>query len=148
MRKNFQAILSLLLLFSIGLACSEKESVCLSPAELGIKEINPNGESELALLMRAMFEEANTIKQQIANGEEIKTSLCHEQLLTAEATEPEKAASEQYKAYAKAFIQTVDHLQTSDPEHQLAVYENLVNNCLSCHKAMCPGPVSKIEKLR
>ncbi len=35
------------------------------------KSLNPNGDSELALLMRAMFDEAEQIKNQIINGEKV-----------------------------------------------------------------------------
>ena len=147
MKKYTKIILSLAIIYSFGLACSQPEPECITPSELGIKAINPNGESELALLMRAMFEETKQIRQQINQGETIKTQLCQEQMLTAEATEPEKAASDLYKAYASAYLQTVEHLKSADPEHQLELYNSLVDNCMTCHKAMCPGPVAKIKKL-
>ena len=58
-------------LLIFGLSCSE-------PEQETVKEIihttNPNGDSELALLMREMFEDGMRIKEQIMKGEEPEVS--------------------------------------------------------------------------
>ena len=129
------------LLFIILLAaCGESE-----PAQ---KPINPNGESELALLMRAMADEAEAIRTQIASGEEIAIDVEHNNILTAEATEPEKAASSEFKAFAASYLETIKYLKTSTPENVERRYQAMVNGCVTCHQALCPGPLVRIEKLR
>ena len=127
------------------LACSHQKECNTSATET--KPLNPNGDSELALLMRAMYDEAAQIKEDLAKGQNVSISLDHEKILTADATEPEKAASEEYKAFAYSYLQTVRDIREAEKGQQSHSFDNLVANCVSCHKAMCPGPLVKINKL-
>lgn len=147
MKKTFKIISCLLLLYTLGVSCSEQNKECSSTNSSIQKPLNPNGDSELALLMRAMFEEAEQIKQQIAKGEPITLSVDHEKILTAHATQPEKAASAKYQAFAKSYLQIIESLQSSSPAQSATLFDNVVNNCMSCHKALCPGPMVRIKKL-
>ena len=139
MNNQFKIIASLLLLFALLVSCNQGKQQ--SP-------INPNGDSELALLMREMYDEAERIKQQIENGEPVEINLDHESILTAHATEPDKVASEQYKAFAKSYIQSIKNLESAEPEQLVSLYDHVVNNCMVCHRALCPGPVVRIKKLQ
>lgn len=141
MSTTLKIALCLFTFYALGVSCSEENTVKQRP-------LNPNGDSELALLMRAMFDEAQQIKQQIANGDSITLSLDHEKILSAHATEPRKAASPEYKAFAKSYLQTIKNLETVSYAQRADVYDNLVANCMTCHQAMCPGPIVKIKKLR
>lgn len=143
MKTTLKAIIYLLLFYAFGVSCSDENIGSKMP-----KPLNPNGDSELALLMRAMYDEAEQIKQQINSGDSITLSLDHEKILTAHATEPDKAASPEYKAFAKTYLQAVKSLTTASPSQRINVYDNLVSNCISCHKALCPGPIIKIKKLQ
>ncbi|NNE29841.1 MAG: hypothetical protein HKN16_09400 [Saprospiraceae bacterium] len=139
---NTHIILSgLLMSFLLAVSCSDTEKKNLRP-------LNPNGDSELALLMRDMFDEAMDIKKQINNDERLRIKLDHEAILTADATEPEKAASPEYKAFADAYLKTVNNLKTASPAQRLDHYDDLVNQCSTCHQALCPGPLVRIKKLR
>jgi hypothetical protein len=69
--------------------------------------INPNGSSELAVLMNELFAEAETAKQKIALGEKPKWKVDAKKILSAAATEPEKVASPEYKAFAASYIESV-----------------------------------------
>jgi hypothetical protein len=146
--KILKIISCLLLLYALGISCSSEEKECTSNNGLIQQPINPNGDSELALLMRAMYDEAELIKQQIDKGEPITVSLDYEALLTAEATEPEKAASDTYQSFSKTHIRAMKALQNASPAKQLDIYDTMVGNCMSCHKALCPGPMVKIKKLQ
>ena len=148
MQTTLKIITCLLLLFTMGVSCSHEEKECSKIDNHAQQSINPNGDSELALLMRAMFDEAQQIKRQIADKEPITFTINYEKILTAHATEPEKAASAEYRAFAKIYLQTMKTLQTADPTHVVTLYENMVDNCMTCHKALCPGPIVRIKKLR
>lgn len=132
----------------MGISCSEEAKECSDVKKNISQPLNPNGDSELALLMRAMFDEAQQIKEQIANGKPVSLSLDHEKILTAHATEPEKAASEEFQAFATLYLKTIENLQKASPEKAIKLYDNMVDNCMSCHKALCPGPIVRIKKLR
>ena len=72
--------------------------------------LNPNGDSELALLMRQMFEDGEAMKAALDSGKLPKLTKDHMKMLTVEATEPEKAASPEYKAFAQSYLQTLEAL--------------------------------------
>ena len=116
-------------------------------AQNGPPPLNPNGDSELALLMRAMFDDALLMKQQVEQGEQPRPSLDYQKILTAEATEPEKAASDTYKVHALSYLQTIKALQDADAPQAASLYKNMVNSCMGCHQALCPGPTVRIKKL-
>ena len=109
--------------------------------------LNPNGDTELALLMRAMFDEGMNMKSAIAEGKHPKIKIDFEDILTAEATEPEKAASDTYQAFAKSYISIMESFEDKNANAE-ELYEAMVSNCESCHKALCPGPLVRIKKLK
>ena len=148
MKNTFKIITCLLLLFAVAVSCSDEMKDGSAIGGKSQKIINPNGDSELALLMRAMFDEAQQIRQQIANNEPVTLNLDHKKILTAHATQPEKAASPEYKAFADLYLRTMESLQTADSSRLADLYDSMVENCMTCHQAMCPGPMMKIKKLR
>lgn len=148
MKKRLKIVASILVIFMIAVSCAEGKKESSSSENQVQQPINPNGDSELALLMRDMFDEAQLIKEQIAKGEPIEIKLDHEKILTAHATEPEKAASPEYKAFADLYLKSIKNLQSAETDKLSSKYNNMVVNCMSCHKAMCPGPIVKIKKLQ
>jgi hypothetical protein len=109
--------------------------------------LNPNGDSELAMLMRAMFEDAEQMKAAIARGEKPVPAFDHARLLTAHATEPEKAASAEYQVWAQSYLQTLQALQNGDLAMAPDLFDNMVGTCMGCHTELCPGPKVRIQKL-
>ena len=109
--------------------------------------VNPNGDSELALLMRDMFDEGMALKQQIKDGKKPKLISSFETIHTAQATEPEKAASPEYKAYADSYLASLNALKAASLDDTQEAYNGMVQSCMACHSALCPGPKVKIKKL-
>lgn len=126
---------------------SEKETKTTDEQQKA-SSLNPNGDSELALLMRDMYDEAERIKTQIKNGEDFEVKLDHAKILTAHATEPEKASSKKFKDFAKMYLANLDQLKKADSENVEMVFQSLVSSCMSCHQQLCPGPVVRIKKLK
>ncbi len=124
----------------VVLACGEKEYKSKWNS-------NPNGDSGLALLMREMFDETMNMKLSLEKGKRYNTTLLYDKLLTAQATEPHKAASKEYKAFAKQYIQQIDIYRNTCQDLKTC-YKNMVTTCIGCHEAMCPGPLVKIDKLK
>ena len=111
------------------------------------KPLNPNGDSELALLMRAMFDDGMRMKQQIESGKVPKVVKHFDKMLTAKATQPEKVANPRYKAYADVYLNFMNELEHADKESAVPLYKSMVQSCLNCHSILCPGPKVRIEKL-
>ena len=141
--KIYYTSLVFLCVFAI-LACSDIDT---SKSGLAATQPNPNGDSELALLMREMFDDGMRMKQQIEEGEKLEVLAKFEKIHTAQATEPEKAASEKYKVYADAYLKRIEQLKASSEEDTKGLFQGLVTSCMNCHQAMCPGPMVRIKKL-
>jgi len=148
MRPYLKVITCLILVYALGISCSNDRKECSKEANQVQRPINPNGDSELALLMREMYDEVQQIKEKIDSDDSIVINLDHKKILTAHATEPKKAASEEYKAFAKTYLQTIESLKTASLVQREKIYDSVVNNCMTCHKALCPGPMVRIKKLR
>jgi hypothetical protein len=113
----------------------------------GSKIFNPNGDSELALLMREMHDDGMLTKQQILNGETPEVKCDYKTMYSIEATEPEKAGSTEYQIFGKAYEASVAALLAAEEEHRPTAYQTMVGACMNCHQAMCPGPMVKIKKM-
>jgi hypothetical protein len=149
MKKGIQLFTFLVLAVMVFQACQEAPKETAEKVEKAVKKsLNPNGDSELALLMRDMLAEAKRIKKQVENGEEVTVKVDHEKIFSAHATEPAKAASAEYKTWGTAYLAGIETLKNSTPEMAEAAYTSLVNSCMNCHQALCPGPVVKIKKLQ
>ena len=106
--------------------------------------VNSNGDSELTLLMRHMYDHFEGVKNQITDGQNPRI-LVHNQIKLAESTEPEKAKSESYQNFADEYIKLVS--QYNDVQLDKFHFNGIVDNCMDCHKQMCPGPMVRIKKL-
>jgi nitrous oxide reductase accessory protein NosL len=143
-----KTIAGLLLLFALLASCSEEQKDQAQIDDQVQETANPNGDSELTLLMRQMFDEAAQIKQQIAQEDPIAFKLNHENLLTAQATQPERIASPQYESFAHLYLQSVKNLQKANPEQKANAYDMMLASCVNCHKTYCPGPLTRIYQLQ
>lgn len=114
----------------------------------GVQPRNPNGDSELALFMREMHEESERLKKRLSEGKKLDPRLDYHRLLTSEATEPEKAASENYKAFALSYISIMDQMKNKEGIHSEETYKAMVTSCENCHNSFCPGPLVLIDKLK
>ena len=136
-------ILTLFLLVGI-VACASEDS---DNTQYKSKIYNPNGDSELALLMRDMFDDGMLVKQQVLKGETPKIRSNYRNIHTAEATQPEKVATEEFKSFASAYVSSVDAFMASKPKDRAVAFQGMVTACMQCHDHNCPGPKVKIRKL-
>jgi hypothetical protein len=111
------------------------------------KIFNPNGDSELALLMRDMFDDCMAMKEAIERDEAPTFSHDPQAIFTAHATEPDKAASPEYHALGKAYLAAARAYESAAPEERKAYFQGLVHTCMACHEQLCPGPTRKIKRL-
>lgn len=136
--KSFITIFTLcaLLIFLLN-SCNQAKSTPL----------NPNGDSELALLMRQMADETEEMKKYVDTGRIPLMKLSHSGILSATATEPDKIAIPEYKNFAKSYLNTLDALKDSNKTNIKENYNNMVGMCMTCHRSVCPGPMVRIEKM-
>ncbi|MEM9547785.1 MAG: hypothetical protein AAGA77_17515 [Bacteroidota bacterium] len=106
----------------------------------------PNNDSELTLLMREMFTYYENLKLDIERGTIPDKVREFKEIHSAVATEPSKSESPLYKAMSTVYLESAKKLQNSK-DNMPEVFNNMVDNCMNCHKQMCPGPMVKIKKL-
>ncbi len=111
------------------------------------KPINPNGDTEISLLMRAMYEEALTARRNIEKGEDFELSLDYKKLLTAKGVMTDKLESPLYKAYAESYIAIAERIKNDLSDNRIEDYKLLVEGCRKCHDVMCQGPLVLVNKL-
>jgi len=147
MKKTFLSLCFFISIILLTQSCQETPKTETSAKKESQQSLNPNGDSELAVLMRQMFEEAEKVKEQIKKGEEPKIELDHAKILSAHATEPEKVATQEFKDFAKMYLANIEQLKKANKDNVEMVFESLVQSCMSCHAELCPGPMVRIKKL-
>jgi cytochrome c553 len=107
--------------------------------------INPNGDSELALLMRNMFSESDSLKQLVVAGKTLSGLKRFEDIHAAIATDP-TVRGPVFDAFSDAYINAIKQLESSDSSSVLK-FNNIVTQCMNCHSKFCPGPKKRIKQL-
>lgn len=73
--------------------------------------------------MREIYDEAMINKKHIQNNEPIEINLDHEKIFSAITTEPEKAASTEFKAFATSYLQSIKNLKSSNTNQTAINYK-------------------------
>ena len=111
------------------------------------KSLNPNGDSELALLMREMYNDGMKSKQQLLDRKEPEVHVKYKNIHTAKSTESLHVDPVNFSPYALAYEAAMDSFIASDASTKVAAYQTMVNACMNCHQTVCPGPKVKIKHL-
>ncbi|PKQ70064.1 hypothetical protein [Raineya orbicola] len=108
----------------------------------------PNGGSELAVLMREMYDDMDSIKKLVLKGE-LPTDLKEKFAYLHNATPTDNdTKQENYPDMAKAFMDNLNRFyEEKDKKKRIQLYKVVVQTCISCHQTHCTGVVKKIKKL-
>jgi hypothetical protein len=116
-----------------------------SPGHLIPSERNPNGDSELAALMRRMQSEVETARGMVMKGEVPAPMYAgHRRIRCSWPTEA-KDRDEGFDALAVNYLSAMKKLDA--PGDKKAAFAGVVGACRACHERSCPGPLTAIEKL-
>lgn len=124
---------------------SDSTQVSLKPTDVDTTKY-PNDDSELAWLMRSMYDDGEKMKLAVQNKqlpEDFRKKF--KNIHTATPTDA-SVKGEVFDTSAKAFLQTLDKFYT-EKENQVENFNIVVNACVACHQNYCPGPIKKIKKL-
>jgi len=111
------------------------------------KSLNPNGDSELALLMREMYDDGMKTKQQLLDGKEPEVHVKYKRIHTAKTTESLHVDVSSFSPFASAYEIAMDSFIAADASNKVAAYQSMVNACMNCHQTVCPGPKVKIKHM-
>jgi hypothetical protein len=152
--KNKSIVISVLLTATLFLVrCStvgeKKEAEVKTDSTTSCKKpVNPNGDSELAVLMREMMSSASNLREMIKQGN-LPEKFPEEflKIHTAKPTDSDtKKAS--FDNFADNYINNLQTLYHSPKEELTKNYNAVINACASCHSEHCPGPLKAINKLK
>lgn len=104
--------------------------------------------SEMAGFMNALYAYNQQLKAQIVAGE-TPTAMPLDLLKmhTAEMTDG-KSRTKNWQSFVNVFIESQEAISDTLSKAVLKErFNTAINNCLSCHKTECTGPIPKIKKL-
>lgn len=135
------------LLFAILYSCNENKQSSNSSQKI-FDEYQP---SPLAELMRNMADEFDLAKVKLRNDMHLPDNFAagFEAIKTAEPT-PEKKPevnTDIYQQMADGFLAAINQVKLSDAEQIKENFNLAVTGCINCHQQLCPGPLSRINKL-
>ena len=109
--------------------------------------INPNGSSELSMLMRQMHDRAAEMKLLIEQGRTLGNFPVEFKKLNFATPTDSTTKKPSFDAFAENYLSALQTVYQSEEGMVKSKYNEMVNACLSCHSDHCPGPVPKIRKL-
>ncbi len=143
--KNIVLVLVVAVLAVAGLPGARRALV--APASADTTDINPNGSSELSLLMREMQAHAAAAREKVMRGELPGAyPPAFEKIYTAQPTTA-STKNEFFDTYADLYLMSVKNLARAGRADMKASYGNVVSACVACHSTHCPGPMVVIRKL-
>lgn len=107
---------------------------------------DPNNPKPMALMMRQLAQNADSMKAQLQRGEAID-SLKYPfiRFYLAEPTDPnvlEPLFYENARLFQQAYVALFSH-----KNEQVKYYNLMIGKCVNCHESYCSGPLKKIRKL-
>lgn len=119
---------------------TSKNSSCLKPIK------DPNNPKPMALMMRQMADNADSMKAQLLRGEHLQISnYPFMRFYMAEPTDT-SVLKMQFYENARFFQQAyLDMFKSTSNQKQL--YNVVIGKCVNCHEMYCNGPLKRIRKM-
>ena len=146
---RFTWVISLSFFFMVLSGCGHCKMFCHknpkldTPPKPQTAVVNPNGDSELALLMRKMTDALASKKLGLMKGEGTEITEDFTGIFTAKATSPHMK-NKSFEGFAKSLMY---QLENYNAIKNIRAYNSIVQTCVACHQQSCPGPIDRINKL-
>jgi hypothetical protein len=116
-----------------------------SPGNLIKSERNPNGDSELAVLMRRFVDDLRRVRKLAEAGEPIEPLYpSHRFMRCSWPTKPDER-NEAFDARAQGYLASV---RAFDHEPNQGNYNAMITGCIACHSVSCGGPLDFIDGMK
>lgn len=105
--------------------------------------------SELAQLMRDMYSGQEQWKKEIENGKIPKDfPEKYKKIHTAIATDS-TVRTDVFTIMSDEYLRSIQKIINSEnSQSSKKNFNEMVNKCIVCHQSFCPGPISRIQKLK
>lgn len=108
---------------------------------------DPHRVSELAQLMRDMVAFADSTKRRLEHDEDLMPKpAVFANMLTAQST-PGMVDHRVFDPFALAYLRQLDSLYAVPASGRQQAFDELIQYCAACHGSVCPGPLTRINKL-
>ncbi len=108
--------------------------------------MDPNNAKPMALMMRQIATNADSMKQQIIRGERVDSiRYPFIRFYLVEPTDPDVLEPQFYenaRLFQEAYTDLFKHSQEQVKYHNL-----VIGKCINCHEHYCSGPLKRIRKL-
>ncbi len=153
MKKPFVFFAILFVCFLLANSCSTNEAPKQVEAKKDSTEscnnstiMDPNMPKPMALMMRSMAANADSIKVKILRGEKLDSlQFPFLRFYLLEPTDKDVLEPQFYK-HARVFQKTYYEL-FQHPTEQKKYYNLYIGKCISCHQNYCSGPLKRINKM-
>ncbi|MFM1744518.1 MAG: hypothetical protein RLZZ630_455 [Bacteroidota bacterium] len=109
--------------------------------------LNPNGDSERALLMREMTRLAEGNAEALRKGGDLLPYDGEFEKL-ASTTGTMTVDEDFFKAMSEGYLVHLRELYKAAPEDRIRIHNNLIQSCQDCHAQTCRGPLKRIDKMK
>lgn len=144
--KRYAVVSAVLLGLSAGSCTQEKNSTAGGDSTATCAPLNPNGDSELAIMMRnmALLSEANAAA--LREGKEL---VAYDGSFSGmfQAERSMKIDDVLFEGMGKSYLATLEQLYKAPVEERVALHNNLIQTCQACHEQSCRGPLKRIDKM-
>ncbi len=135
-------ILLLFPLFFILISCSSSAK----EENADGSSLNPNGDSELAILMREMFVFTQKSKEAVEQQTMIPPLPENfKRIITAKKTD-ESLDTSIFNSHALNYMRNLEKLYNVEKANQRNQFNNIITSCVVCHENFCGGPIKRIRK--
>jgi len=117
-----------------------------SPSNPIKSDINPNGDSELAHLMRKMLKDLQDIRPLVLSQKPVKTSIQGHERIRCTWPSDSDIRGPLFGSLSDTYLSTLEIFGTH-PIPSIDSYNGVVAGCLGCHSNFCPGPIHLIQSL-
>lgn len=56
-----------------------------------------------------------------------------------------KKTSAEHESYKNSFLKELDNYYAAENSKRQAVFNSMINSCITCHEHECPGPITTIK---
>lgn len=116
-----------------------------SPGHLIKSARNPNGDSQLSVLMRQFVDDLREVQPLVAAGKPVKKLYAsHRTMRCSWPTKPEER-NQDFDTRAQGYLASV---RAFDAQPGKATYNAIIDGCIHCHSQSCGGPLDFIDGMK
>lgn len=148
--KNYLVCVVVALGFIFAIGCSSEKPVENADSAKQVcapKSVNPNGDSELALLMREMANWTDSCKVAIELGNVVPAKPTNLQHLHSAKKTDETIDMSLYNSMASLYQGRVADFEGAIASNRTELFNSMVSGCVGCHQNFCGGPLVRINKM-